>query len=136
MLPYRTLSIGELASAYRAGRVTPRQVLESVLEEVGRRGAAGNVWISVLPRERIMEYVRALESQDARELPLYGIPFAIKDNIDLEHVPTTAACPDFARLPAESAPVVQRLIAAGAVPVGKTNLDQFATGLVGTRSPY
>ncbi len=69
-------------------------------------------------------------------LPLYGIPFAVKDNIDYAGVPTTAACPEFAYVPAESAAVVERLIAAGAVLIGKTNLDQFATGLVGTRSPY
>ena len=69
-------------------------------------------------------------------LPLYGIPFAIKDNIDLAGVPTTAACPAFAYMPQRSATVVQRLIDAGAIPIGKTNLDQFATGLNGTRSPY
>ena len=77
-----------------------------------------------------------LAAADPRDLPLYGIPFAIKDNIDLAGIPTTAACPAFAYTPQRSAHVVQRLIAAGAIPVGKTNLDQFATGLVGTRSPY
>jgi allophanate hydrolase len=69
-------------------------------------------------------------------LPLSGLTFAIKDNIDLAGLPTTAACPAYAYSPAKSAPVVQRLIDAGAIPVGKTNMDQFATGLVGTRSPY
>ena len=69
-------------------------------------------------------------------LPLYGVPFAIKDNIDLEGVVTTAACPDYAYMPGASAHASQRLIDAGAIPIGKTNLDQFATGLVGTRSPY
>ena len=69
-------------------------------------------------------------------LPLYGVPFAIKDNIDLAGVPTTVACPAFAYVPQRSATVVQRLIDAGAIPIGKTNLDQFATGLNGTRSPY
>jgi allophanate hydrolase len=67
---------------------------------------------------------------------LYGIPFAIKDNIDLANIPTTAGCPDYAYTPEHSAFVVQRLMEAGAIPVGKTNLDQFATGLVGVRSPY
>ena len=66
-------------------------------------------------------------------LLLYGVPFVIKDNIDLAGVPTSAACPDFAYTPASSAFVVQRLIDAGAIPLGKTNMDQFATGLVGTR---
>ena len=68
-------------------------------------------------------------------LPLYGIPFAIKDNIDLAGVPTTAACPAYAYTPCKTAAVVQRLIDAGAIPIGKTNLDQFATGLVGVRTP-
>jgi len=64
------------------------------------------------------------------------VPFAIKDNIDVEGLPTTAACPAFAYIARATAPAVQRLLDAGAIPVGKTNLDQFATGLVGTRSPY
>ncbi len=70
------------------------------------------------------------------ELPLYGVPFAIKDNIDLAGTPTTAACPAYAYTPARSAFVVERLIAAGAIPIGKTNMDQFATGLTGTRTPH
>ena len=69
-------------------------------------------------------------------LPLSGLTFAIKDNIDLAGVPTTAACPAYSYTPTQSAPVVQRLLDAGAIPAGKTNMDQFATGLVGTRSPY
>ncbi len=71
-----------------------------------------------------------------RDLPLWGVPFAVKDNIDVAGWPTTAACPAYSRLAADDAPVVAQLRAAGAIPVGKTNLDQFATGLVGTRSPY
>ena len=69
-------------------------------------------------------------------LPLYGVPFAVKDNIDVAGLPTTAACPGFAYQPQQSAEVVRRLVEAGAIVVGKTNLDQFATGLVGVRSPY
>ena len=79
---------------------------------------------------------RQLDAADQTSLPLYGIPFAIKDNIDFAGLPTTAGCPAFAYQPASSAPVVQALIDAGAIALGKTNLDQFATGLVGTRSPY
>lgn len=74
-----------------------------------------------------------LEAKSPAGLPLFGIPFAIKDNIDLAGRPTTAACPEFAYTPAVSAAVVQRLLDAGAIALGKTNLDQFATGLVGTR---
>ena len=89
-----------------------------------------------MPRERVLAMAQALVSRQPDSLPLYGIPFAIKDNIDLADMPTTAGCPDYAYTPGESAFVVQKLIDAGAIPVGKTNLDQFATGLVGTRSPY
>ncbi len=81
-------------------------------------------------------YLGRLETLDPAEHPLWGVPFAIKDNIDLAGCPTTAACPAYSYVPQASANVVHRLLAAGAIPVGKTNLDQFATGLVGTRSPY
>ena len=94
------------------------------------------IWIRRLSLDEILVYATKLKDIDPASLPLYGIPFAIKDNIDLEGVPTTAACPDFSYLPEKSATVVQKLIDAGAIPVGKTNLDQFATGLVGTRSPH
>jgi allophanate hydrolase len=94
------------------------------------------IWINLVPADRLREQARALAARDPATLPLYGVPFAIKDNIDLAGVPTTAACPGFAYTPAQSAFVVQRLIDAGAMPIGKTNLDQFATGLVGTRSPF
>ena len=83
-----------------------------------------------------MSFARDLEARGPVGKPLYGVPFAIKDNIDLAGVPTTAACPSFAYVPRNSATTVQRLIDAGAIPIGKTNLDQFATGLDGTRSPY
>jgi allophanate hydrolase len=91
-----------------------------------------NVWIHLIPEAETLARAEALE----QDLPLHGQTFAIKDNIDLAGVATTAACPDFAYTPAHSANVVERLMAAGAIPIGKTNMDQFATGLVGTRSPY
>jgi allophanate hydrolase len=94
------------------------------------------VWISRLTREQLQPYLEALQGRSPDELPLYAIPFAIKDNIDLAGHPTTAACAAYAYTPDESAFVVRCLVDAGAIPVGKTNLDQFATGLVGTRSPY
>ncbi|HVW85508.1 MAG TPA: amidase family protein, partial [Bryobacteraceae bacterium] len=90
------------------------------------------VWIHVVPESETIARAEALSP----DLPLYGMTFAIKDNIDLAGAPTTAACPEFAYTPSKSATVVDRLMAAGAIPIGKTNLDQFATGLVGTRSPY
>ena len=79
---------------------------------------------------------RRWRRRSPNELPLYGVPFAIKDNIDLAGVPTTAAARTSRMCRSDSATVVQKLIDAGAIPIGKTNLDQFATGLVGTRSPY
>jgi allophanate hydrolase len=101
------------------------------IEAYGNR----NVWIHLIPEEETLRRAAALE-RGSNDLPLYGQTFAIKDNIDLAGVPTTAGCPDFAYTPARSAYVVDRLMAAGAIPIGKTNMDQFATGLVGTRSPY
>jgi allophanate hydrolase len=130
-----TLSVGELLEGYRARRFTVTDVMEHVLDRVAQ-APERHVWISVLPAERVLAYARALESRSPESLPLYGVPFAIKDNIDLEGVVTTAACPDYAYMPRASALTVQKLIDAGAIPIGKTNLDQFATGLVGTRSPY
>ena len=94
------------------------------------------IWLHRLtPSE--LAYARSSRGNEAvRPSPLAGLTFAIKDNIDLAGIPTTAACPGFAYTPVESATVVARLLAAGALPLGKTNLDQFATGLVGTRSPH
>ena len=96
------------------------------------------VWISRVAKNALLAQAHDVDERNAAEehLPLAGVPFAIKDNIDLAGEATTAACPDFAYTPETSATVVQRLVAAGAVPIGKTNLDQFATGLSGTRSPY
>ncbi|MCC5810720.1 MAG: allophanate hydrolase [Ectothiorhodospiraceae bacterium] len=128
-------TITELLDDYRAGRTSVRALLGDVMRTV-RAGDDRNIWITTLTDEQLEPYLQRLEQADPASLPLYGIPFAIKDNIDLADVPTTAACPDFAYTPEVSAFVVQQLIEAGAVPVGKTNLDQFATGLVGTRSPY
>jgi allophanate hydrolase len=96
------------------------------------------VWIHLLPERDALAAAGALARRfpGPERPPLYGLPFAVKDNIDVAGVPTTAACPDFAYVPERTAPVVQRALDAGAVLVGKTNLDQFATGLSGTRSPY
>lgn len=129
-----SLDIATLRRAYADGSLTPIQLAELVIARSARD--KNLVWISLLPAERIRAYAAALMGKDPAVLPLYGIPFAIKDNIDLEGVATTAACREFAYQPAQSAYVVQRLIDAGAIPVGKTNLDQFATGLNGTRSPW
>jgi allophanate hydrolase len=130
-----TLLISPLLEGYRARHFSPADVVERVLADIAR-APDRRAWITILPRERVLEYATALAARDPESLPLYGVPFAIKDNIDLESVPTTAGCADYAYIPSRSAFVVAKLIEAGAIPIGKTNLDQFATGLVGTRSPY
>jgi allophanate hydrolase len=129
-----TLLIASLLDGYRARNFSPADVVERVLADIAR-APDRRAWITILPRERVLRYATALAARDPDSLPLYGVPFAIKDNIDLEGVPTTAGCPDYAYIASRSAFVVAKLIEAGAIPVGKTNLDQFATGLVGTRSP-
>jgi allophanate hydrolase len=129
------LNIAELRARYLAKDLTPGALIEALDAQIGSEDPHC-IWIRRLTKQEMMAYAQPLEGRDPASLPLYGIPFAIKDNIDLAGIPTTAACPDYAYLPQRSATVVQKLIAAGAIPVGKTNLDQFATGLVGTRSPY
>ena len=94
------------------------------------------IFICVRERETALAAAQALGPFDPVGKPLYGLPFAVKDNIDLEGLDTTAACPAYAYRPGESASAVARLVAAGAIPIGKTNLDQFATGLVGVRTPF
>ena len=116
---------------------------EEIARETVRRAAAyeeiqPEAWISRVPEALLYSQARQIDERVAsgESLPLAGVPFAVKDNIDVAGLTTTAACPDFAYRPAVNAPVVERLLEAGAVVVGKTNLDQFATGLTGTRSPY
>ena len=130
-----SLDLESLATHYRAGGLRPRQLVEGLLQRIERRGD-DKVWIHRVPREELLARAAELEKRGPENLPLYGIPFAIKDNIDLAGHPTTAACPEFRYHAKESAAVVERLLAAGAIALGKTNLDQFATGLVGVRSPY
>ncbi|MDP4611185.1 MAG: allophanate hydrolase [Opitutales bacterium] len=130
-----SLDIETLLDAYKRQVVSPRTLIEALCER-SKSINNPNIWIHKLCAEELEPYLQKLESSDPDSLPLYGIPFAIKDNIDLAGVPTTAACPAYAFTPEVSAPVVQQLIDAGAIPIGKTNLDQFATGLVGVRSPY
>ena len=128
-----------ITAAVAAGRTSAVEVAKAALARIAAYDRVQpQVWIGRCPDADVL---RAAARVDARiavgeSLPLAGVPFAIKDNIDLAGIPTTAACPDFAYEPDTSAQVVERLIAAGAIPLGKTNLDQFATGLNGTRSPF
>ena len=132
------LSIPTLRTRYLDGSLTPTAMVEMLDRQMQAEHDLldRHVWIRRLSLDELRAHAAALDGKDPATLPLYGIPFAIKDNIDLAGIPTTAGCPEFAYTPERSATVVQRLIDAGAIPVGKTNLDQFATGLVGVRSPY
>jgi allophanate hydrolase len=134
-----------LRDQYLSGTTTVPEIAARVLERSSRAEYA-QAWIHrVAPDElladayRLQALLDAVKGGDdpAHKLPpLFGIPFAVKDNIDVAGVTTTAACPGYAHVPAESAFAVRKLLEAGALFIGKTNLDQFATGLVGTRSPY
>lgn len=129
------LTIHMLQAAYRSGEKTVRDVVRDIFLKISEDNDPA-VFIHSLSADELEPYLNRIESIDIENLPLYGIPFVIKDNIDLAGVPTTAACPDYAYTPENSAFVVEQLIESGAIPIGKTNLDQFATGLVGVRSPY
>jgi allophanate hydrolase len=127
------MNLSSLRAHYQQGDFTPAELIQHLLSI--DTDDAHNVWIERLSLEQLQPCLARLESAQPDSLPLYGIPFAIKDNINLQDVDTTAGCEAFRYTALEHASVVDRLIQAGAIPMGKTNLDQFATGLVGTRSP-
>ncbi|MFH7766214.1 allophanate hydrolase [Acinetobacter sp. BSP-28] len=110
--------------------------IQDLLNYVAAFENEDHAWISIATAEQLQAQIDALNGQSLDSLPLYGIPFAVKDNIDVAGFYTTAACKEAAYLATQDATVVAKLKAAGAIVVGKTNLDQFATGLVGVRSPY
>jgi allophanate hydrolase len=129
-------TIAALLSSYRDGVATPRQIVDRVLDLIEERGEDGT-WISVARPSQLFDRAAELEADASlQSLPLYGIPFALKDSIDVAGWETTLACPEYAYRAAQTARSVQRLLDAGAILIGKTNLDQFATGLNGTRTPY
>jgi allophanate hydrolase len=125
-----SLDIASLLETYARGALSPVDVINAIYDDIDAYGERP-VWITLAPRAQALAKVAS-----APKGALFGIPFAVKDNIDVAGLPTTCACPAFAYTPAHSAFVVEQLEAAGAILIGKTNLDQFATGLVGTRSPY
>jgi allophanate hydrolase len=129
------MDIQSLKRQYASGTTTPQAVVNAVYDRIERQGLHP-IWIALVPREQALARIETLGAADAAKLPLFGVPFAVKDNIDVAGVPTTAGCAEFAYTPSESATVVTRLEAAGAILIGKTNMDQFATGLVGTRTPF
>jgi len=135
-----SLTTDTLGALFRSNALRPTDIVRAVYARI-RSCNAGGIWITLVPEEQALAAAAALQEYISPrlgpdQLPLYGVPFAVKDNIDVSGLPTTAACPDFAYTPTQSAPAVAACLAAGAILIGKTNLDQFATGLVGTRSPY
>jgi allophanate hydrolase len=129
-------TIAAIVAAHRAGTVTPAQTVARTYRRIRDHNDPA-VFISLRDeKDAIAEAEKLASRADAASLPLYGVPVAVKDNIDALGFPTTAACPAFSYTPAHDSTAVQRLRAAGAIIIGKTNLDQFATGLVGVRSPY
>jgi allophanate hydrolase len=133
------LPVADIAADVMAGRRSAESVAAEALERLAAYEAVQPaVWIERVAADQVLAAAREIDRRATRgePLPLAGVPFAVKDNIDVVGLPTTAACPAFAYEPGETAPVVQRLLEAGAILIGKTNLDQFAAGLVGTRSPY
>jgi allophanate hydrolase len=134
-----SVTASQIATAVQSGETSAHAVMVAALERIAAYDAVQpQAWISRFPDAALVEAARAIDARVAsgETLPLAGVPYAVKDNIDVAGLPTTAACPGFAYAPERSAEVVARLEAAGAICIGKTNLDQFATGLVGTRSPY
>ncbi|MBV9394636.1 MAG: allophanate hydrolase [Methylobacteriaceae bacterium] len=134
MLESEPVTLAEMLDSHRSGEFTPAQTIARTYERI-RAYNDPALFITLRDEQEACAEAAALDNS-ARDLPLYGIPVAIKDNIDVAGLPTTAACPAFAYQPKQDATVVARLRKAGAIVIGKTNLDQFATGLVGTRSPY
>jgi allophanate hydrolase len=132
-----SLDFHSLRARYAAGTLTPSALVEQ-LADTWQASIAKHVWIHLASKADLLAAARVLEQRKAagEALPLYGFPFAVKDNIDVAGMPTTAACPGFSHLPTASAFVVEKLLLAGALVIGKANLDQLATGLVGVRSPY
>ncbi len=123
----RHMGLRELRAKYRRQELHPADVVASIYERIDREGERP-IWISLAPRRP------AIPGND--RLPLWGVPFAVKDNMDVAGMATTAGCPGYSYLATQTAPAVQKLLDAGAILIGKTNMDQFATGLVGTRTPY
>jgi allophanate hydrolase len=130
-----TETIAAIVAAHRAGTVSPAQTIARTYQRIRDHNDPA-IFISLRDEKDAVAEAEALTSKDAARLPLYGVPFALKDNIDALDLPTTAGCPAFSYSPAHDATAPPRLRAAGAILIGKTNLDQFATGLVGVRSPY
>lgn len=131
-----SLDIQTLRALYGSGTLTPTQVVEIVYQRIAARGEDEPAWIHLLPREDALRRAAEVERDGDPSNLLHGIPFALKDNIDVPGLPTTSGCPATRYIAESTGPAVQRLFDAGGILIGKTNMDQFAIGLVGVRSPY
>lgn len=132
-------TIADYKTAYQSGGVTPERLLSGIWQQLDQQGVGPEgdpAWIYLPTPAQRQALLADLARKNPENCPLWGIPFAVKDNIDIGGWPTTAACPEFTYVASQHATVISALLDAGAIPMGKTNLDQFATGLVGTRSPY
>ncbi|MBR1266772.1 allophanate hydrolase [Bradyrhizobium sp. AUGA SZCCT0222] len=130
-----TETVAAIVAAHRAGTMTPAQTVARSYQRIRDHNDPA-IFISLRDEKDALAEAEALSANDPAALPLLGVPVAVKDNIDALGLPTTAACPAFSYLPTRDSTAVAKLRAAGAIIIGKTNLDQFATGLVGVRSPY
>ncbi len=128
-----SLDFDSLKNAYRTGALTPVDVVREVYRRIRNRGE-DFVWTCLVPEEEALAIAQALTAADPTQLPLYGLTFSVKDNIHVTGLKTTAGCPAYAHYPDKTATVVQKLLDAGAILIGKNTMDQFATGLVGIRS--
>lgn len=128
-----SLDIASLKTGYGDNKFTPVDIVNEVHRRISLRGE-DYVWTTLVDRDAAIQRAESLVSEQSDSLPLYGIPFSVKDNIHVQGLPTTAGCPEFSHLPKQTAQVVMKLLSAGAILIGKNTMDQFATGLVGIRS--
>jgi len=128
------MGAGELLESYRSSNLTPKEVVQKVYYRIGKSDTSA--WIATRDKAAVLEEAAALADSSTESKPLYSVPFAVKGNIDHAELPTSAGCPAYTYRPDSTARAVEKLVNAGALLIGKTNMDQFATGLVGTRSPY
>ena len=130
-----SFNLNSIKKLYENSSITPTDLINDCYERIEKE-SQNAIWISLRDKNEAIKIAEFVSSLPRENKPLWGIPFSVKDNIDVAGLATTAACPKFSYIPEESAPVVKALEDAGAICLGKTNLDQFATGLNGTRSPY
>jgi allophanate hydrolase len=130
-----SLDFSTLRTHYAEGTLRPADVIRAVYRRIAARGD-DHVWIHLVPEDEALARAAVVEATLDRSAPLYGLPCGIKDNIDVPGMPSTNAFPPSWRIAETTGPAVQRLLDAGAIVIGKTNMDQFGVGLVGVRTPY